>query len=153
MNMILKDKLKEFVNFIDDPPKGKRDSILLRLTDQIFYAFGETPDRMDDKDYPDAPMHDYKRKRNEVSQKFKDYGYYNIPEIICDKIADTQINVGDAIDDLVDLYYDFSDFLWRCENTSEDSAIWYFQNPERLHWEEHLRWLQYYLFHKMDEEA
>ena len=46
MKMILKDKLKEFVNFIDDPPKGKRDSILLRLTDQIFYAFGETPDRI-----------------------------------------------------------------------------------------------------------
>ena len=150
--MTLSDKIKEFVDFIDAPSGDDRDAKLLLLTDQILFFFGETSERSDNNDYPDTPKYDYESTRKEVSRKFSDYGYYNIPGKVSNDIANTEIQVGDAIDDIVDLYHDFSNFLWRCENTSEDNAIWYFQNPERMHWEEHLRNLQYYLFHKIDEE-
>ena len=151
--MTLKDRIIEFVRYIDNPPKNDRDEKLLSIADQILCAFRETSSRFDKNDYPDTPKRNYEIKRKEVSSKFKDYGYYNIPDKVCNDIANTKILVGDAIDDIVDLYHDFSDFLWRCENTSDDDAIWYFKNPERLHWEEHLRGLQYYLFHKKDEET
>jgi len=150
--MSLRDKIKEFVDFIDNPSEDNKDAKLLRLADQILFFFAETPDRYDDNDYPDTPKHDYQSKRKEVSNKFCGYGFYNLPDMVSNNIANTEIQVGDAIDDIVDLYHDFCKFIWRYENTSQDDAIWYFQNPDRLHWEEHLRNLQYYLFHKIDEE-
>ncbi len=150
--MELKDKIQEFVDFVDDPPAKNREAIFLRLTDQILVAAENTPDLSDEKDYSDSPKRDYKIKRETVSSTFRNYGFYNIPEKVCSDISNVEILVGDSIDDIVDLYHDFSDFLWRCENTSEENAVWYFKNPDHLHWENHLRGLQYYLFHKLEED-
>jgi len=153
VKMEILSKLKEFIDFINNPPKENVDEKLLKLIDEIFYVFYQIPDRSDDNEYPDPPKHEYEKKYKELRGIFNDYGYYNIPDNVCTKIADTKMNVGDAIDDIADLYFEFSDFIWRYENTSENDAIWYFKNPNKLHWEEHLRDLQYYLFKKIDEES
>jgi len=150
-------KIKEFVEFIEKPPEDNLDGSLLILIDNFFSAFHSTfhqsLDLFDDKEYPEPPEFDNDKVKELIQRNFPEYGYYNIPEKVCDDICDTKLIVGDGIDDLLDIYHCFKDIIWYYENTTKENAIWYFKDLSyRIDWEGHMRGLQYYIFNKIDEE-
>jgi Domain of unknown function (DUF5063) len=77
-----------------------------------------------------------------VAAHFPELGYYNTPSSITQHIAEAEIDVGDAIDDITDIAIELYDVLWRFDHTSADDALWYFSNSYFTHWEQHLRQLQ-----------
>lgn len=99
----------------------------------------------DERDYPEPPEKDYKIARESIGKLFPSLGYYNVALDISDKIEQSSLSVGDAIDDIVDIAGDLKEVLWRYENTSEDDALFHFQLLFRSHWGMHLRSLQFYL--------
>jgi hypothetical protein len=99
----------------------------------------------DDAEYPDPPRRDETTLRELVSHRFPNYGYYNSPDVVTEKIGEATCTVGDAIDDLADITSELRDVDWRWSNTSEADALWHLQFNYRSHWREHLRGLQLYL--------
>ena len=99
----------------------------------------------DDNEYPDPPAKDDSQWRELIGKRFQNLGYYNIPIAISTNIGESEMGTGDAIDDLVDIASELSEFVWRWENTSENNALWYLQFTYKTHWGNHLRDLQMYL--------
>jgi hypothetical protein len=94
---------------------------------------------------PDPPKQDYERFRKLASVRFPRFGLYNVPSRITDQIMETELQVGDALDDLADIARDLSAVVWCWEHTSEMNALWHFRFGYEQHWGEHLRHLQSYL--------
>lgn len=105
----------------------------------IFFDF-------DEKEYPDSPRADYNHLRQLAVERFPNFGLYNMPEVFIDKIAQTEVVVGDALDDVVDIAIDLYEVVWRWHNTTSQDALWYYQFGYNSHWGEHLRWLQLYIY-------
>ena len=100
----------------------------------------------DETEYPDETRINYNEKRKVINEKFPNYGYYNIPSETTKEIADVEIVVGDAIDDICDIYTDLTAIKWKFRNTSQMDALWNFQFGYITHWGRHLRVLQWYIF-------
>lgn len=129
-----------------DPSDGSElESQLCLLLDRLALAQNFVIFEFDEKDYPDPPEIDYSDLVAQISHLFRDYGYYNVPEYVTEKVGESGCVVGDAIDDLADITRDLANVEWCWSNTSEADALWHFQNSYRTHWREHLRRLQIYL--------
>ena len=83
--------------------------------------------------------------RELISPRFPELGYYNVPSSVTQHIAESGVDVGDAIDDVADIAIELYEVLCRFDHTSTDDALWYFSNSYSNHWEQHLRELQLYL--------
>ena len=134
----------EFIRLIEDDAisPGNRLLRLRRSLDQLGLLQHDTSYAFDDRDYPDAPSKDYQTLRQIVASRFPELGHYNIPGSVTQHIAEADMHVGDAIDDITDIALDLYDVQWRWENTSVGNALWYFTNSYSNHWEEHVRDLQ-----------
>jgi hypothetical protein len=140
----MRELVSEFVNYCTTP--GDRTPAgLLRLCDRILGAIHDLPEEFDDVEYPDAPRDDYLLSRKLIGKVFPNLGFYNLPESVNFQIAESEIEVGDAIDDITDIVADFKDYLWRCEHTSKVEANWQLLLMFRCHWGRHMRDLQFCL--------
>lgn len=95
--------------------------------------------------YPDAVREEYERMRKLTVEQFPDFGYYNKPSSVTGEVAEAQMFVGDAVDDVADMAVDLLEVAWRWQNTSVDDALWHFRLGYESHWGEHLRYLQLYI--------
>lgn len=101
--------------------------------------------KTDESNYPDPPTQDPQYFQRLATERFPRFGFYNVPEHIIDQISNTQINVGDALDDIADIAKDLCEVTWRWDNTSEADALWHFKFLYESHWGAHLRNLQLYI--------
>jgi hypothetical protein len=140
----IKAAIAEFISLIESDAISPENRLLRlrRSLDQLALLQHDVSYAFDDRDYPDTPRKDYQKLRELVSSRFPDLGHYNVPALVTQHIAEAEIHVGDAIDDITDIALDLYDVQWRWENTSEDDALWYFTNSYFTHWEEHTRDLQ-----------
>ncbi len=143
----IKTAIAEFISLIESDGISPENRLLRlrRSVDQLALLQHDVSYAFDDRDYPDTPQKDYQALREIVSSRFPELGYYNVPASVTQHIAEADMHVGDAIDDIADIARDLYDVQWRWENTSADDALWYFTNNYFTHWEEHLRGLQLYL--------
>jgi hypothetical protein len=143
----IRDAIGEFIALIEDSsiPADDRVLRLRRSLDRLALLQHDVSYTFDERDYPDAPGKDYKAMRELLGPRFPELGFYNIPGSITQHIADTDVNVGDAIDDLADIAIELYEVLWRFDHTSTDDALWYFEFSYTSHWEQHLRDLQLFL--------
>ena len=118
---------------------------LVLLIDKIALAMHSVKPSFDEKDYPDPPVRNQKELRKLVTQWFPNYGLYNIPLAISQNIGKTELLVGDAVDDIIDISNEFREVQWRFENTSSADALWHLHLLYISHWGNHLRNLQWYL--------
>ena len=137
-------QLADFAVYCTEPGEKNRIDLLVRC-DRILAAIHDLPDLADDSDYPEPPEKEYNKTRALVSAAFPDFGFYNLPETVLEDIGDCKVMVGDAIDDIADIVGDFTEVLWRLENTSVDDAIWHLRFGYTSHWGRHMRDLQFYL--------
>lgn len=140
--------IEKFIKFVDESSKQSpdREKSLLALLDSLGASMASISYEFDDRDYPDPPEKNKKKLRERISSNFSEYGYYNCAEDISVKISETNIVVGDAIDDILDIYIEISKVSWRLDNTSIDDALWHYDNMYWSHWGYHLRNLQLYVF-------
>ena len=142
---------KAIIDFLDLIEKGKgsveanEQSLVLAL-DQLALAYHFSEQEFDEREYPEPPNKDYQQIRAIVTQRFPNYGYYNLPKEITNKISETGIMVGDAIDDITHIAQDIQEIRWRWDNTSNLDALWHFRLGYYSHWGNHLRELQFYLY-------
>lgn len=144
----IKNIVEEFIKIIESDIYPVPEKDLIILLDKLALSTNYFNDIIfDEKNYPEAPHLIYEDVRKVVNNKFPDYGYYNIPNDISGKIADTEVLVGDAIDDISDIYLDLKKIAWKFQNTSYKDALYDYQFDYNTHWGEHLRNLQWYIYH------
>jgi hypothetical protein len=136
--------IRQFLSILDDGEVAD-DATLSLLLDKLAFAQHFVEFTFDEADYPDSPRRDQGELRRLVSQRFPDYGFYNVPVTVTKEIAESKCMVADAIDDILDIANDLLDVEWRWANTSEANALWHFQNSYSSHWQAHLRGLQFYI--------
>jgi hypothetical protein len=124
---------------------GEREAALRLALDRLALAshFAATP--FDDEDHADPPGEGYDELRARIAPLFPELGLYNVARDLETNVGATEVLVGDAIDDIVDIARDLSDVARRWETTSVADALWHFRFGFRSHWGQHLRSLQLYL--------
>ena len=112
--------------------------VLKKLLVGIYSEFLNTESEFDETDYTEGPDFDYKEIRKNVESNFPDFGWYGTIMDITEIAQESELAIGDAVDDLTDIIGDLIDVKWRFENTSEVDAIWNFEFFMRTHSEQHL---------------
>jgi len=138
---------REFVDLLEQGDIGDCDSAELRLVvllDKLAFQRSIAKPVFDDR-APDPPDIEYEKRRKLAERTFPKFGFYNTVDEIEDNISGTKILVGDAIDDIADIYGDLKDVLWVAETGFEKEAIYDFVESYKIHWGMHLRELQLYL--------
>ena len=143
----IRDACAEFIALIHDTGASVEERVqqLRRVLDRLALIQHDVDDTFDGADYSEPPEKDYDALRKLVSSRFPNFGYYNVPIWVTREIGTSNMGIGDAIDDIVDIAADLRGVLWRFDHASSDDALWYFKFSYAAHWEEHLRDLQVYL--------
>jgi Domain of unknown function (DUF5063) len=137
----------EYLDLIENGSTSFEENLksLELALDKLALAHNFIDFQFDEIDYPENPAQDYKRLRQLAEQRFPDFGYYNMPDCVTDKIAGSAIIVGDAFDDVADIALDMHEIAWCWAHTSPENALWHFQFGYESHWGDHLRCLQIYI--------
>jgi hypothetical protein len=143
----IKQTIDEFLSLVE---KGcgsteKNEAKLKLVLDKLALAQYFATYEFDSKDYADAPRKTDEELQKLVTTQFPNYGYYNVAENVTKDVGEGITNVGDAIDDILDIAKDLYETKWRWENNSPEDGLWFFKNNFQSHWNEHLRGLQIYL--------
>ena len=75
--------------------------------------------------------------RQNVESNFKDFGFYKMVLEIND-MANDEIGIGDAVDDLCDIIKNLLEVKWRIENNSLNDGLWFFNFIFNSHTEKHI---------------
>ncbi len=100
----------------------------------LAYHTGAAPE--DAPSQAEPPERDYSAIRAMIAPRFPDLGYYGAAPP--GETLDAEITVGDAIDDLTDIYSELLDVLWCLEQTSAEDAMRLFRFGFTHHWGRHL---------------
>jgi hypothetical protein len=146
----IKNIIEEFNAIIDSDVFPVPENEFMIIIDKLalcsnhlnFIEYNESDENL----YSVEPKLNYNDVYKIVGKKFPNYGYYNIPKDIIDKISDTEVVVADSIDDICDIYLELKKICWRFENTSQLDALWNLQFGYTAHWGRHLRDLQWYVY-------
>lgn len=115
---------------------------LVRVLDRLAAAIHTTPPGEVISDI-DAPRIDYKEARALVIHRFPNFGYYH-PARLLEHEGGTGTLVGDAIDDLADIYTDLKAAAWTWDEVSAEDGRWELHFGFEGHWGWHLRDVQSY---------
>ncbi|MES0492167.1 MAG: DUF5063 domain-containing protein [Leptospirales bacterium] len=147
----IKEIIEDFLQIVLEEKADSNNLEELNLAlDRLSYSINLVKYKFDERDYPDPPERNYSEIRAVVENRFPSLGYYNIAAEIVEKIGESEVNVGDAVDDLTDIVCDLNEVIWCYENTSTDDALWNYQNSYKTHWGRHLKTLQLYLYENLN---
>jgi hypothetical protein len=138
--------VREFLALFDGHSIKDDEQVLERVLDRLAVAQVLVETDFDGSDWPDPPNIDYPTRREMAARRFPRLGHYNIADEVCGEPGKSKVNVGDALDDLADIFGDLADVVWLWEHASKEAAIWDFKSSYRLHWGGHLRGLQLFLY-------
>ena len=90
--------VNEFIDFVENDTNEieDKDKHLMMLLDSLGLSIAHCKYTFDEKEYPEAPEIDYKKIRTVVEKKFKNYGFYNIPEEIENNLSNTKTYLADS---------------------------------------------------------
>lgn len=151
----IKNIIQSFIHLIEEG-KGdaaQNESELIQVLDALAYAIHFAQYKNNDAvDTADPERKQYEDDRLMVKRRFEDFGHYNRAEYVLTKVGESEVLVGDAIDDLADIYGELKEVLWRWKHNGVDDAFWYFRSFYYYHWQNHLRSLQSYLVARMNAD-
>ena len=151
LNNTIEDFLELIYEGAGAVPENERK--LRIFIDKIALAASETDVSFDDADYLGGTSHDQEKLRQLICRRFPNYGYYNIPSSITGGIAAAKIDVGDAIDDLLDITTELQAIAHLWYEEGDEKALRSFAAAYRFHLGDHLRELQLYLHALTREES
>jgi hypothetical protein len=150
----IRQAITDFLALLEHGRDTEADNIrrLIFVLDQLAFAAHFVDDTFED-DHSAPPSQDYAHFRTQAAQRFPSFGYYNLPRSITENITQTEVVVGDAIDDLADIAHDLATVDWCWTHTSENDALWHFQFHFAAHFGAHVRNLQWYIQALLTEQA
>jgi len=138
--------VKEFVALLEEQNVVQdREEALRVALDRLALASHFAAASLDATEYPEPPGVDYEALRERIKPLFPGLGYYNEALDVSERLGESKLGTGDAIDDLTDIAKDVQEVFLRWQVTSERDALWYFRFGFESHWGRHLRSLQLYL--------
>ena len=143
--MNVKVTIKEFLEFVHIGEPLEEVQALISQLDALAYSMRYVSFEFDETEYPEAPTKEYDKVRAAVIKRFPSLGYYNVAQNVSKNVSKNLIIIGDAIDDIADIIGDLQEVMWCFNNTSNEDALWHYQNSFTYHWGRHLRDLQLYL--------
>ena len=143
----LKKTIDAFLSLIDKGAESvhQTERLLRICLDGIALASSEMEVPFDYPDYIGGSSGNEEELRNLICSRFPNFGFYNIPGFISKEIANTDISVGDAIDDLMDITSELRSITNIWEKEGSEKALPAFLAAYKFHLGDHLRDLQYYL--------
>ncbi|MGF1594498.1 MAG: DUF5063 domain-containing protein [Kiloniellaceae bacterium] len=142
--------VREFLRLFEEatPDEERTPERLSERLDRLLVAYHESPD-FAPQSHVLAPSRDFRDDRRLMEARFPDFGYYAWCEP--GELLSDDVMVGDAIDDLADIYSELRGVMWLLENSSQSDAVWHFRFGYRTHWGRHLLDLRSYLHWKLHE--
>ena len=139
MNKI-RNLIYRITEFGTHPSVESKDKIkeIQRLLVEVYAMYLNLQVDVDINDYGEVPDVDYNTIRKNAEANFPEFGLYHSLWESHKLNKDPDVVTGDAIDDISDIIKDLLEVKWRFENTSEQDALWTFQNLMRIHSEQHL---------------
>lgn len=141
------DAAQSYLAILTDPKGDAHDRIrnLALCLDQLSLAYTAAQDcdnKADDLACPPRPPKrtSYERMREMAMVAYPQFGFYPCVFLEVDPIA--EITMGDAVDDIADIALDMEEFIWRCNHTNPNDAIWHFRFGYETHWGWHLHQLR-----------
>lgn len=138
--------VRAYLDLIDSDDSLNPEEELGRLLDELaFRASRIDPTAPGAGPGPEPAIDSYEVVRKRVSARFPDLGMYNVASAVESKIGESDCMVGDAIDDITDIYRDLAEAESKWQNSTAQEAMSTLKFSFDTHWERHLRWLQVYL--------
>jgi hypothetical protein len=136
----------EYLDLIEIGKSNAEENLqtLEMVLDKLALAYYYADSQLDEADYADAPKNE-KKWRILAGKRFPDFGYYKVPCYVIEQLAESELMIGDAIDDLADIAADLQDVAWHWKHTSINNALWHFRFGFKAHWDDHLRYLQFFI--------
>ena len=144
------DSVRHFLRLFEDatPAEERTPERLCDVLDRLLIAYHETADTAPETD-AQPPSRDFQEDRRLMERCFSDFGLYGWSEP--EERPGGDVMVGDAIDDLADLYAELRGVDWLSTNSGQADAVWSFCSGYRTHWGRHLLNLRSYLHWKLHE--
>lgn len=142
--------VQQFLAMIDDGPSPS-DLALVAHLDRLACAVRSIPIGACEsgRESSGPPyLEAYNEARSIVSKRFPTLGLYNVPVALTCDLDSADCEVGDAVDDLSDLYLALRDVSCAFSAVSERQALQRLKWSFALHWERHLRNLQFYFWRR-----
>lgn len=98
----------------------------------------------------DPPHLDDATLRKAIGERFPEFGFYDWADPLI--AGGTQIMIGDAVDDAIDIAKDLSEARWRFDMFGDEDAFWHLHQFFRLHWGRHLMNLRSFIHAQLYEE-
>ena len=145
-SMKVKQIIRGFIHYTLEVEQVENDlyQLIVHL-DRLALATAHVKYQFDENDYPEAPGINYIKTRKMVEKRFPALDCYNTVDEISNVISSSEVEVSDAKDDMATIVIALIKVFWYFENTSEDNALWYFEDSYKTNWGKNLRKLQYYL--------
>ena len=105
-----------------------KEKLLEKNLVKIYNLYFDIEFEFDETDYPEFDKSKFSDVSRNVSDNFKDFGYYKLQNSL----------VGDALDDLTDVIFDLLEIKWRIETNSLADGLWYFQFVFYSHTQQHI---------------
>jgi len=145
------ESVREFLRLFEDasPAEVHSSERLCEALDRLLLTYHESSNIAPDTN-AQPPSLSYDEVRERVRRSFPDFGFYAVaaPE----NMPPSAVMVGDAIDDLADIYKDLSGVAWLLENGNDADALWQFRFDFQSHWGRHLLNLRSYLHWRLYEQ-
>lgn len=143
----LRKTIEDFLILIDHGMQSPQENEcnLITYLDKLALAAIESTVSYDESDYMGDSDEDEENLRSIICTRFPNYGYYNVPGSISEKIGESEIEVGDAIDDLLDIAKELRSILNYWDELGAGKAESTFSAAFYYHIGDHLRELQLYL--------
>ena len=134
----LADAITTFIAVIeaDGVSAQARLARLAPALDRLSLAYHEFADIENEPGQAEPPQRDYEALREMIAARFPDLGYYGAAPP--GHSLDAEIIIGDAIDDLTDIYSELLDVAWCLQHTSAEDATRLFRFGFSHHWGRHL---------------
>jgi len=154
----IQESIDSFLSFVKEQKPSDNTLVDLEILSDHLYEILRLGRLIQDKEFDtsaenvEAKSWPYKERREVCSIRFPVLGYYNLPEHITHQIGETNWLIGDAIDDLADIFGDLQEVLWYYENNYSNDALWHLSFGYRSHWGYHAENLLWYL-HALQREV
>lgn len=132
------DAVADFIACIEGafPSDEARLSATARALDRLSLAYHEGAELPPAPSEAEPPQRDYQALRNKIGALFPTLGYYAAAS--AGETLDAEITVGDAIDDLSDIYSELQDVAWCLAHTSAEDGARLYRFGFSHHWGRHV---------------
>jgi len=145
----LRDAVRSFLGIVE--AEGLAPEMRLKglapALDMLSLAYHTSDDGAEGPGEGEPPERDYNALREHVAAAFPALGFY--PVASTDDDDEAEITMGDAIDDLTDIYAEILDVGWCLDHTSPEDAERLFRFGFTHHWGRHLCDVRGVLHHEL----